>query len=197
MKTAKFIALAAALTALAVSVAACCGCRKGKSNVQLVGTEWKLAQLGDRPIDAAGFTMTLSAEGRIGGLGACNRFSGSFTQKKHELRVAENMISTRMMCRDQETENKFLAMLRGVDSFSIDGERLMLITDGEVVAIFDRAPAEKPTASPDKDHPDKASSVESAEPGQTETAAEPSDRKMPPLGKPVVIGGSSSEDTNR
>jgi heat shock protein HslJ len=147
MKSAKILVLAA----LAISVAACCGCRKSKSGVPLYGTEWKLAQLYDTPVSGTGgYTMTLTAEGKISGRGDCNHFTGSFTSKKHELKIAENMVSTRMMCLDQERENRFMAMLREVDSFSIDGTRLMLIKDGEVIAIFDPAPAEKPAEEPEK-----------------------------------------------
>ena len=171
MKTMKVIAAGLFACALAVSVSACCACRKGKSSVPLYGTEWHLTQLYGQPVEAKGFNMTLTADGHISGLGDCNRFAGSFTLNSKQLKVADNMVVTRMMCRNQERENKFLAMLREVDSYSIDGSRLMLIKGGDVLAIFDPAPKPEP-----------------AEAAPADSIAKPTEpEEFRPLGRPILM----------
>ena len=135
-----------AIAALAFTISACCACRSGKNTIPLTGTEWKLSQLGNEVITSDNFRMTLGEDGKITGIGDCNRYNGAFTQRAGATRtsgglaVRENLISTRMMCPNQARETAFLKMLREVDSWSIDGNRLMLIKGGNVLAIFDPAP---------------------------------------------------------
>ena len=50
------------------------------------------------------------------------------------------MGSTRMMCPNQEDEDKFFDMLSQVDSYTIDGDNLMLQRGGDVVAVFEAIP---------------------------------------------------------
>jgi heat shock protein HslJ len=136
-----------AAISLAVVITACCACRGGKNTVPLTGTEWKLTQLNGAAITSAdGFRMTLGDDGKISGRGDCNRYNGTFTQKaggsrtNGGLTVSQNLVSTRMMCPNQALETEFLKMLGQIDSWSIDGQRLMLIREGNVLAIFDPAP---------------------------------------------------------
>ncbi len=134
------------MASLAVVVTGCCACRSSRNTIPLVGTEWKLAQMGNEPVTSDNYRMTLAEDGRISGIGDCNRFTGSFTQRAGSTRtsggltVAENLVSTRMMCPGQAREDAFLKVLREADSWSIDGDRLMLIRSGDVLAIFDPAP---------------------------------------------------------
>ncbi len=133
MKTLKWFAAAS----LAFAVIACCPCRKNKSAlVPFTGTEWQLAQLYGEIVDAENYTITFAADGSLSGKGDCNNFAGTFTQNVHQLKVADNLVSTRMMCPDQQREDRFLKMLTQTDAYSIDGMRLMLIRGGEVIAIF-------------------------------------------------------------
>ncbi len=135
-----------ALAALALSITACCACRSGRNTIPLVGTEWKLAQLGNETVTSGTYRMTLAEDGRVSGVGDCNRFTGSFampagsTRTSGGLTVAGNLVSTRMMCMNQAREDAFLKALREADSWSIDGDRLLLIRGGNVLAIFDPAP---------------------------------------------------------
>ncbi len=78
--------------------------------------------------------------------------SGSFTLPADRTRtrtsggltVAENLVSTRMMCLNQAREDSFLKVLREADTWSIDGNRLLLIRSGDVLAIFDSVPTTVP-----------------------------------------------------
>jgi len=145
---AKFTALAA----VALAFSACCACRRTASTLPLVGTQWQLAQLyGESLTDvpAGSYTLVLGADGRVSGRGDCNHFSGSVSgvgtgRPSGVLKTGGDMISTRMMCLGAEREARYLKMLSEVDSYNIDGARLLLIRGGDVLAIFDRAaPSEK------------------------------------------------------
>lgn len=142
MRTFRFMAV----VSFAIVATACCACRRSGNTIPLVGTEWKLSQLGGATVTSDNFRMTLGEDGKITGIGDCNRFNGAFTQGaggnrvSGGLSVSENLVSTRMMCPNQAQESAFLKMLHEIDSFSIDGNRLLLIKGGDVLAIFDPAP---------------------------------------------------------
>lgn len=137
------------MAVLVAALSSCCGCgKKSKSAIALNGTEWHLIQLAGENITSDNYKMTLGADGRIAGIAECNRFSGTFTQNLKELSIADNLVSTRMMClANQARENDFMKMLAAIDSYSIDGDRLMLIQSGDVQAIFEALPA-APAAVP-------------------------------------------------
>lgn len=134
MKTLKWLA---ALSMVFI-LAGCCSCRKNKSSrIPLVGTEWKLTQLGGESVVSEMYRMTLSEDGRITGVGDCNRFNGAYTLKDKTLEISQNMAVTRIFCPDQEREDRFFNMMFEIDTYSIDGRKLMLIRDGNVLAIFE------------------------------------------------------------
>ncbi len=137
MRTFRF----ALIVALAFSLAACCACRRSRSAVPLQGTEWALSQLYGTPVPSDNYRVTLAEDGRISGIGDCNRFTGTYTQDGSSLKIADNLASTRMMCLNQAQEDKFLGMLREIDSYNIDGSHLMLIAHGDVMGIFEAIPA--------------------------------------------------------
>lgn len=63
-------------------VASCCPCRKHRKgdSKPFVGTEWQLVQLNGRAVPVEGdlFTVVFGEDGRLSGLGACNRLMGSY-----------------------------------------------------------------------------------------------------------------------
>jgi heat shock protein HslJ len=135
------------VAALAIIVTACCPCRRQTNTIPLTDVEWRATQLGGENIVAGEkFRMTLGADGKITGIGDCNRFSGTFTRGAGStavsgvLTVDGNLVSTRMMCSDQARETAFLKMLGDIDSYSIDKDKLMLLKSGSVLAIFEPYP---------------------------------------------------------
>ena len=104
----------------------CCACRKGKNNMPLKGTEWHLMRLmgRDLSVDADKFLFTFSEDGEFGGTGACNRIS------------FENLASTRMMCPDANLEAQFVEVLDRATHYEVDGNVLMILSNGEVQAIL-------------------------------------------------------------
>ena len=121
MKTARLILA----IALAVSVTACCSCRKGKKNAKpLTETTWAMVEWEGQPFKADNnYTLVFSKEkGRFGGRGDCKSI--------------ESVASTRAMCANQAQEDKFIKELDRVDSYRIDGDLLMLMHDGEMLMVM-------------------------------------------------------------
>ena len=112
--------------------------RKGDGK-PFVGTEWQLVQLNGRAVPVEGdlFTVVFGEDGRLSGLGACNRFMGSYqTTETGGLTVGQNMASTRMFCPDLDREQAFGDVLSGATHYEVDGDMLMLLTDGELRAVL-------------------------------------------------------------
>lgn len=125
------------MTLTALLATSCCPCRKGKSNnASLSGTTWKAITLDSTTIadDAEGYTLIIE-NGRINGQGDCNSYFGSFSEKDGKIAVS-GMGSTKAMCHNQEREDKFLQTIANANGYSIEGDRLMLLRDGRVTAIF-------------------------------------------------------------
>lgn len=131
----------AAFAALVMLVASCCPCRKHRKgdSKPFVSTEWQLVQLNGRAVPVEGdlFTVVFGEDGRLSGLGACNRFMGSYqTTETGGLTVGQNMASTRMFCPGLDQEQAFGDVLSGATHYEVDGDMLMLLTDGELRAVL-------------------------------------------------------------
>lgn len=136
MRKLLFIASAVALAALMCG--ACCACRKGKNNKPLIGTEWHLVRMMETDLSITGdqFNFRFGEDGRVAGVGACNRMMGSYAVTyKGGMKFSE-MASTRMMCPDVDLETKLGGILDATTHYEIDGDMLMLLHDGEVQAVF-------------------------------------------------------------
>lgn len=138
----KFAKLALIIV-LAAGISSCCSCRKGKSRdtVSLTGTKWQLTQLAGAPVSSTiedSYTLELGTDKRVSGKGNCNRVTGSYELPGTGKIKFNGMASTRMMCPDQQTEDKFLKELGSADSYTIDGKMLMLLREGETIMVFVR-----------------------------------------------------------
>lgn len=138
---------------LAVLMAGCCHCRsyQKKTRRPLVGTEWQLIQLGGetiRPVEGR-FTVTLSADkGELSGVGACNRIFGPFQSDNDRSLKIGPLASTRMACPDLKHEHAFIEALESATHYDMDGPMLLILSNGELRAVFQAVPA--PTAQPAK-----------------------------------------------
>jgi len=113
-----------------------------KAGTRLADTQWRLIELAgadviitppNRPV-----TLAFSPEGtRIAGSAGCNSYLGTFTDDNGKLSLHPGNM-TLMGCISSVTarEQKFMAMLRSVDGFRINGEYLVLLSKGKVVAKF-------------------------------------------------------------
>ena len=120
------------IAALAVSVAACCSCRKGRKNAKpLTGTTWSLVEWQGRPFQAKdNYRLVFGTEeGRFGGRGDCNSIMGNYS------------VTDKGFCPDQAQEDRFIKELDRIDSYRIDGDLLMLMRDGELLMVMQAQPS--------------------------------------------------------
>mgnify|MGYP001069063401 FL=1 len=140
------ILLKIAIVAVAAAfMAGGCNCRyyQKKTRRPLAGTEWQLIQLGGKAVkpEEGKFTVTLLAEGnRLTGVGACNRLTGAYkTDGKHTLKIGP-LAATMMACPGMDEEDAFTKMLESVTHYDMDGPMLLLLSDGELRAVFQARP---------------------------------------------------------
>ena len=140
------ILLKIAIVAVAAAfMAGCCNCRsyQKKTRRPLAGTEWQLIQLGGKAVkpEEGTFTLTLLAEGnRLSAVGACNRLSGVYkTDDKRTLKMGP-IASTMMACPGMEREHAFAQALEATTHYDMDGPMLLLLSDGELRAVFQARP---------------------------------------------------------
>ena len=117
-------------------MAGCCNCRsyQKKTRRPLAGTEWQLIQLGGKAVkpEEGKFTVTLLAEG--------NRLTGAYkTDGKHTLKIGP-LAATMMACPGMDEEGAFTKMLESVTHYDMDGPMLLLLSDGELRAVFQAMP---------------------------------------------------------
>lgn len=116
----------------------CCPCRKGKNNLSLEGREWHLVRMmnHDLQISAEQFTFTFAADGEFSGMGACNRIFGKYTISDKRDMTFSDMASTKRMCPDAELEAAFHNILSQTTHYEIDGDMLMLLSNGDMQAVL-------------------------------------------------------------
>ena len=131
------ILLKIAIVAVAAAfMAGCCNCRsyQKKTRRPLAGTEWQLIQLGGKAVkpEEGKFTVTLLAEG--------NRLTGAYkTDGKRTLEIGP-LAATMMACPGMDEEDAFTKMLESVTHYDMDGPMLLLLSDGELRAVFQARP---------------------------------------------------------
>ncbi len=124
--------------AVAVIAAGCCACRKGKNNKPLVGTTWQLKRMMGQDIHpkADQFVFTFAEDGNFSGVGACNRMMATYKSTDKGVMQIGALAGTRMMCPDQALETEFTKIASRVTHYEVDGDMLMLLSNGEVQAIL-------------------------------------------------------------
>lgn len=125
---------------VAISPGAICG--RPLADARLIGTSWRLTRLGARSVQAAGERRAPDlrldpADGRAGGFGGCNSYSGTFRLDGQSLRI-ESIASTLMACPEtMDLEAGFLHALERVSRWNILGDWLELYDEqGKLVARF-------------------------------------------------------------
>lgn len=139
MRALLYLILAATIGSSAVS---CCSTCRGARVIPVSGTEWSLIELNGRVIDRGGgragrLTLILGVDGRVGGMGDCNRFFGPYTfDGKGRFDISE-LGSTRVACPNQALEDEYFRALQEAASFRIDGDFLLLNdAGGKLTASF-------------------------------------------------------------
>lgn len=117
-----------------------------KADTPLADTNWRLVQLEGQDVlitpPQKPVTISFSPEGRrIGGMTGCNSYLGTFNDDHGHLDLHPGNM-TMMMCGDPagSRERKFVAMLRSADGYKINGDVLLLTSNGKTVAKFKNNP---------------------------------------------------------
>lgn len=124
----------------------CCACRQRAKLVKpLVGTEWQLVQIMGREVRAEGdsFTLLFYDNGTVAGAGDCNRLTATYNTTASRSLNIENLGSTRRLCPNFEAENAYYDMLESVTHYEMDGDNMLLLSSGTLVAIMHARPATK------------------------------------------------------
>lgn len=142
MKFLPKFALAAAAALLCIS---CCPCRsyQKKTRRPLEGTEWQLIQLGGKTVrpEEGAFNLRFDAEKQTAdGMGACNRFSGRYATGERRALSIGPLTSTKMACPDLEQEQDYTEALEATTHYDMDGPMLLLLSNGELRAVFQAQP---------------------------------------------------------
>ena len=113
---------------------------------QLLGTYWKLTQLGDQvittPQGAREIHIVLNPDNpRVAGFSGCNQMMGGYVLNGDTLKF-DQLAGTLMACvSGMDIERKFLAMFGQVARWKIEGETLTLLdADGRPLAVFGARP---------------------------------------------------------
>lgn len=122
-----------------LAVGCCSSCRWRYKNAKpLEGTTWHLAKVGGESLTLPyeSFNIILN-ENSLGGRGACNSLLGQYaTGEKFALRFS-HLGSTKMLCPNNEAlEMQLIKILSQTTHYDIDFDMLMLMKEGEVLAVF-------------------------------------------------------------
>jgi heat shock protein HslJ len=101
--------------------------------INLVGTEWRLEDLGGAGIiDNSQATLVFPEAGRVAGNGSCNRFTGSLTLSGETMKISP-LASTRMACAAEAVSNqemKYLKALEGAMRYEWKDPYLLIYSEG-------------------------------------------------------------------
>lgn len=106
--------------------------------------KWVLTAIAGEPVmlvKGAAFINFDVDEGRAGGNGGCNSFSGKFKVSGDTIKFGD-LLSTMMACRlgnRMEIERQFMDGLQKADGFAISGNRLRIMKAGETLLEFEGA----------------------------------------------------------
>ncbi|MFI3320182.1 MAG: META domain-containing protein [Rikenellaceae bacterium] len=138
----RFIASIVAVMVVGALAVGCCPCRKGSAErVKLESTVWQLSQIGGRnetPVEDQ-YTLSFAEDGKVGGVAKCNRLTGSYVYNANKSLKFDHMGMTRMMCPPGgDFEDEFAQMLGKVTHYEVDGDMLILLSNGNTVALMRR-----------------------------------------------------------
>jgi heat shock protein HslJ len=114
--------------------------------VKVENTTWVLVRLADKPIGEASlqreaYLVLKASSGRVTGSGGCNRLTGSYKLNGDQLTFSHMSVTMMACTKGMETEKAFLAELRNVAKWKIEGTHLELLDAGDtLVAGFDAGP---------------------------------------------------------
>lgn len=109
--------------------------------VWISGTQWMLETLeGAAPIPNSEIRLNFKEHTWLEGHAGCNRYTASYIRKADAGLKIDEILSTRMYCASPEgimqQESRFFNLLKQVDAYHAEPDRLELIADGAVIITF-------------------------------------------------------------
>ncbi|WP_300659901.1 META domain-containing protein [Hydrogenophaga sp.] len=98
----------------------------------LVGSEWRLDDLGGRGvINGSQATLAFPEAGRVAGNSSCNRFFGSYTLMQDRIALGQ-LAGTRMACAPavDEQETRYLDALQKAQRLEVQGTTMLMHVQG-------------------------------------------------------------------
>ncbi len=98
----------------------------------LVGSEWRLDDLGGRGvINGSQATLAFPEAGRVAGNSSCNRFFGSYTLMQDRIALGQ-LAGTRMACAPavDEQETRYLEALQKAQRLEVRGTTMLMHVQG-------------------------------------------------------------------
>ncbi|MBR5333485.1 MAG: META domain-containing protein, partial [Alistipes sp.] len=77
-----------------------------------------------------------SNDGRFSGVGACNRMMGDYSITDKGAIKFGALAGTRMMCPKAHLEAEFSKIIGQATHYEIDGDLLLILSNGELQAVF-------------------------------------------------------------
>jgi len=113
------------------------GAVHAETDTALQGGEWVVEDIDARGvIDRSRATLVFDTDGRLGGRGSCNSYSGSYTLAGQRLTVGP-LATTMMACAEalMNQERRFFEIIMAVDgyAFSDDGALILSTADGRTI----------------------------------------------------------------
>ncbi len=89
------------------------------------------------------YELSFLADGRVAGIGECNRFFGPYqvVNANGGIKIGP-VASTMMACLDPNIETEFFRMFENVHLYQLDEKNLYLFVDNKIKAVFE--PTDKP-----------------------------------------------------
>ncbi len=109
-----------------------CALPGAPSAVPLVGSEWRLEDLGGRGVlDRVQATLAFPEAGRVAGNSSCNRFFGSYTLMQDRIALGQ-LAGTRMACAPavDEQEMRYLDALQKAQRLEVRGTTMLMHVQG-------------------------------------------------------------------
>ncbi|MDD4820357.1 MAG: META domain-containing protein [Flavobacteriales bacterium] len=128
---------ALSVMALTVVVFAC-----NKSGEFPYDATYSIVSVGDfKTIEGSVPDITFAQDGRFYGTTGCNRYFGEYTVEDGNIKIADNMGMTRMMCPEADEQERILSeALPKIVKYCAKGTQLTLTTSDNVEIVCEKAP---------------------------------------------------------
>lgn len=128
------ISIVTALAAVLLLAASCCSVTKQTISPLQIDGDWKISKVNGETVKADDNQLTMIfsvAKGRVGGMGICNSYGGSFTLAEDGICTVEGIMSTRVGCEGNALEATIASALEGAKKVVVSKKKAFLYDNAE------------------------------------------------------------------